>query len=269
LDFLTDYSKLESAQRDHFQVVVSRLLGGEVLTPGSPLKPDPDWRFAERFRDLIDSYLRIGGWRFDIDLAARLARAIHEAGSQRVRFSKIESLLLCSLRLYYHEQMRVAAEEERCEITTGVLRERMVHAGKPAVQLSARVLSPALRRLARHSLIQIARGFEARDDESLIVNPMIEKVLPADRIQEIEQRIRAYVGRPDPMGMREEEGRSDGQTDRAEETGGALETSKSSEAQAEAETNEGREDEAERETNEGRETEADDENSDDLDEEIR
>lgn len=194
MEFLEDYANLEPAQRDRFQHVVTRLLAGEVLNPGSPLKPDPDWRFAERYRDLIDSYLRIGGWRFDIDLTLRIGRAVHETGAQRVRFLKLESLLLCSLRLYYHEQMRIASEEERCEINVGVLRERLVHAGKPAVQLSARVFATALRRLARHSLVQIERGFEGHDDESVIVTPLVEKVLTPDRIQDIEEKIKAYMG---------------------------------------------------------------------------
>ena len=74
MDFVEDYPRLESAQQERFQRVVTRLLAGEVLTPGSPLQPDPDWRFAERFRALIDSYLRIGGWGLDLDPALRLAR---------------------------------------------------------------------------------------------------------------------------------------------------------------------------------------------------
>jgi len=194
MDFLEDYTNLEPGQKEKFQRVVTRLLGGEVLSPGPPLKPDPEWRFAERYRELIDSYLRVGGWRFDIDLGLRIGRAVHETGAQRVRFLKLESLLLCSLRLYYHEQMRSASEEERCEINVGMLRERLVHAGKPASQLSTRVLATALRRLARHSLLQIPRGFEGRDEESVLVSPLIEKVLPPDRIQQIEDKIKAYVG---------------------------------------------------------------------------
>jgi hypothetical protein len=164
-----------------------------VLTPGSPLQPDPDWRFAERFRDLLDGYLRVGGWRFDLDPALRLARAVHETGAQRVRFSKLESLVLCMLRLHYHEQMRLAAEEDRCDITVGLLRERLVHAGRPIAQLSARALDHALRKLARHSLVRIDRGFDADDEAVVEVRPLIEKVLPDDRIQEIAQRIKAYV----------------------------------------------------------------------------
>ena len=115
MDFIEDYLKLEPGQRDHFQQVVTRLLSGAALSPGSPLRVDPDWRFAERYRDLIDSYLRLGGWRFDIDLGLRVARSVHEAGTQRVRFSKLESLVLCALCLYYHEQMRLATDQERCE----------------------------------------------------------------------------------------------------------------------------------------------------------
>ena len=193
MDFIEDYPNLEAAQRDHFQHVVTRLLSGAVLSPGSPLKVDPDWRFAERYRDLIDSYLRVGGWRLDIDLGLRMARAVHEAGIQRVRLTKLESLVLCALRLYYHEQMRLASDQERCEISVGDLRERLIQAGKPAAQLSPRAMVQALRRLARHSLVRIERGFDAQDHESIIVEALVEKVLPADKISDIEQKIKTYT----------------------------------------------------------------------------
>ena len=193
MDFVEDYPRLEAALQERFQRVVTRLLAGEVLTPGSPLQPDPDWRFAERFRSLIDSYLRIGGWGFDLDPTLRLARAVHETGAQRVRFSKLESLILCMLRLHYHEQMRLAAEEDRCVITIGQLRERLVHAGRPIAQLSARALGQAVRKLSRHSLVGISRGFETDDEAAIEVKPLVERVLPDDRIQEIAERIKAYV----------------------------------------------------------------------------
>lgn len=193
MDFLVDFPKLEAAQKQRFQDVVTRLLAGEVIDSGTALKPDPDWRFVDRFRELIDSYLMVGGWRLDIDLGLRIARAVHETGAQRVRFSKLESLVLCTLRLEYHEHMRAASEKERCDVTVGALRERMVAAGKPAAQLSSRVLAPALRKLMRHSLVRVARGFEARDEEVVGVNPLIEKVLPPDRIHELAERVRRYA----------------------------------------------------------------------------
>lgn len=215
VDFPVEYPKLEPAQQDRFREIVTRLLSGHVLTPGSALRPDADWRFAERHRELIDAYLRIGGWRLDIDLSLRLCRAVHESGEQRVRFTKLESLVLCALRLAYHEDMREISDDARCELTVGALRERLIHAGKPASSLSRRTLEHALRRLARHSLVQIERGFAGEDTERFVVTPLIERVLPADRIAELAERVRVYVrGEPRPAAEGEE---PDGEPDPAEE----------------------------------------------------
>jgi hypothetical protein len=198
VDFVTEYPRLEPAQQERLRAVVTRLLSGHVLTPGPAMQPDADWRFAERQRELIDAYLRIGGWRLEIDLGLRLCRAVHDSGEQRVRLSKLESLVLCTLRLAYHEQMQQVTEDVRCELTVGALRERLIQSGKPAVQLSRRALEHALRRLARHSLVVVERGFAAEDTETVEVSQLIEKVLPPDRIAELAGRIRAYTGATAP-----------------------------------------------------------------------
>jgi hypothetical protein len=198
---------MEAAQQERFREVVTRLLSGHVLAPGPAMRPDPDWRFAERHRELIDAYLRIGGWRLEVDLGLRLCRAVHASGEQRVRLSKLESLVLCTIRLAYHEQMQQVSEDLRSELTVGALRERLIHSGKPAAQLSRRALEHALRRLARHSLVVIDRGFSAEDTETFEVSPLVEKVLPPDRIAEMAERIRAYTGAvaPAPNGGSAEE----------------------------------------------------------------
>lgn len=216
MDFAGEYPKLEPAQQERFREIVTRLLSGHVLTPGPALRPDADWRYAERHRELIDAYLRIGGWRLDIDLSLRLCRAVHESGEQRVRLTKLESLVLCSLRLAYHEEMRAMSDDARCELSVGSLRERLIHAGRPASSLTRRALEHALRRLARHSLVQIERGFAGEDTERFVVTPLIERVLPADRIAELADRVRAYV-RGEAAGGADRED-ADGEPDAAEET---------------------------------------------------
>ncbi|WP_224242319.1 DUF4194 domain-containing protein [Hyalangium gracile] len=193
MDFFVEYPRLEPAQQERFRQVITRLLSGEVLTPGEALRPDGDWRFAERYRELLEAYLRIGGWRLDIDLGLRLCRAVHEAGEQRVRFNKLESLVLCILRLMYHERMQQATEEVRCEVVLGELRERLIQSGRPVHQLPRRALVNALRRLERHSLVSLGRGVTGEDTERFHVQPLIEKVLPPDRIAELFERVRAYV----------------------------------------------------------------------------
>lgn len=195
MESLADIEKLEAAHQERFRDIVTRLLGGHVLSPGSALRPDPDFRFADRHRALLDAYLRVGGWRLDFDDALRLCRAVHVRGEQRVRFNKLESLVLCLLRLVYHEQMQVMRDDERCSVTIGELRERMIHAGKPASQLGRRSLQEACRRLARFSLVELGDGFAAEDDEAIVVLPLVEKVLSKESIERLTDRVREYAGR--------------------------------------------------------------------------
>ncbi len=216
MDFLSEFPRLEPAQQERFREVVTRLLKGDVVEPGTAMRPDPDWRFTERYRDLIDGYLHIGGWRLDIDLGLRLARAVHESGAQRVRFNKLESLVLCTLRLVYHEQMRDAAEDVHSEIKVGELRERLIQSGRPAGLLSRRILADALRRLARHSLIFVERGFVGEDDETVTVSPVVEKVLPPGRIAEMAEMVKAYTA------VAGENGQDPGEEENGEEDAGGI-----------------------------------------------
>ena len=80
--------------------------------------------------------------------------------------------------------MREVSEDARCELKVGELRERLIQSGKPAGLLSRRILEGALRRLARHSLVTIERGFAGEDGESILLNPVIEKVLPPGKFFE-------------------------------------------------------------------------------------
>jgi len=192
-DFCNDYPRLEAAQQERFRAVVTRLLSGHVLTPGSALRPDVDWRFVQGHSELIDGYLRIGGWRLDLDLSLRLCRAVHEQGEQRVRFTKQQSLVLCLLRLAYHEEMQRMSEDGRCELRVGEIRERVEQLGKGAPAFTRRSLTDALRRLSRHSLVTIDRGFSGEDEERVLVNPLVEKVLPTDTIASVSARLKAYA----------------------------------------------------------------------------
>lgn len=193
MDFCAEYPRLEASQQERFRGVATALLAGQVLTPGTALRPSPDWRFVERYADLLDAYLRIGGWRLELDRGLQLARAVHELGEMRVRFNKLESLVLCTLRLAYHEEHQRMSQADRVELTVGSLRERLLQSGRSGQQLQRRALADSLRRLQRHSLISLDRGFQGDDAELLRVLPLVEKVLPADRIAELAQRVKDYT----------------------------------------------------------------------------
>jgi len=65
MDFAVEYPRLEPAQHDRFREIVIRLLSGRVLTRGQAMQSDSDRRCAERHREMIVGYLRVGAWRLE------------------------------------------------------------------------------------------------------------------------------------------------------------------------------------------------------------
>lgn len=204
MSFFDDFPALDPRAQELFRLSVTRLLAGDVIIPGSGIAPSAAWRFVERHQDMIEEYLRIGGWRLELDEAMRMARAVHLTGEHRVRLNKLESLVILMLRLIYHERMEEVGDELRCEVPVGELRERLIHEGKSAQQLSRRALAAALVRLARHSVVELPRSFVGVDRETVVVTPLIEKVLPPERIRQYHDRVREYLA-PERAGAGEDE----------------------------------------------------------------
>lgn len=182
--FLDQLKALGPDRHERFRRVISRLLSGEVVSPGDdPLAtPDPDWRFLERHLGIIDGYLRIAGWQVDFMAQHRMARAVHSGGSHRVRFNLLESLIACILRQVYHEQMADGSRDSSCEITAGDLRERLAQAQRSSVPQTRKNIAQSVRRLRQYGLVDVERGFAAEDDERITVSPLIEAVLSSEEV---------------------------------------------------------------------------------------
>jgi hypothetical protein len=187
---LEDLRRLSADQQERFERVVNRLMGGVVLTPGeNPLTmPDADWRFLERHLHLVEGYLGIAGWTVDYHPEHRMARAIHKEGKHRVRFNLLESLVVCILRLAYHEQMAGGGTDEQCEVTTGDLRERIAQAHRTSAAIARTKLAQAIRKLKRYGIVDVQWGYDAEDYEMIRVLPMIEMVLSNDTVHRFFER---------------------------------------------------------------------------------
>ena len=188
--FLDDLRGLSGDQQERFQRVVSRLLGGEVIFAGSNplLLPDADWRFLQNHLSVVEAYLDVAGWRVDFSHEHRMARAVHQEGQHKVRFDLLESLALCILRLAYHEQMSSGSHGDRCEVTTGELRERVAQAQRASAPISRTRLAQAVRKLARYGIAEVAWGYDAEDVDPIVVTPVVEMVLSPDAVQRFFER---------------------------------------------------------------------------------
>lgn len=183
-DLFAAFPQFTELQRQRFRDCVSRLLAGHVVAPGSAISPDHDWQFLDHNSEIVAQYLELGGWRLEMDRRLGVARVLHERGEQRVHLPKLESLMFCALRLFYHEQRLHLHEDDRCQISVGELRERLIHSGAASSAVSRAKLRDGVKMLARYHLVVAERGFAGEDDETIVVNEVVEKVLSAERIQQ-------------------------------------------------------------------------------------
>jgi hypothetical protein len=192
MDFCTQYPQLTPRDQARFKTVVARLWSGDVIMPGSPMKPYPDWTFVERYHPLVASYLALGDWELQLRQKPAMARAIHPSGKLRATFNKFQSIVTLVLRLAFHEQMGQSYDREECTITVAELRDRLHQEGLPLHQLSGRKLRDTLRLLHRHRIVDMPWGFRGIDDEQVVISPVIEAVLP-DNITAYREKLTQYA----------------------------------------------------------------------------
>lgn len=197
--FLEELRALSVSKQEQFQRVVSRLLNGQVLSPGDRAlrSPDPDWMFLSSHRGLVDGWMRVGGFRVDFHGDAEIARAAHIAGEHQARFDLNESLVVCVLRQIYHEQMSSGVRDSGCVVRIDEIRERIAVAGHGARLMSAGAALRALKRLARHRLVRLDPGFAGDDHDEVRVEPLIEKVLTPDQITRYFEELSGAAARED------------------------------------------------------------------------
>lgn len=193
MDFCTVYPTLGTNAQARFRETVTRLLAGDVVTPGGALTVHPDWRFLEQHQGLVDSYLRIGGWALEMDAKLQLARAYHVAGAHRVRFNKATSMALCAARLVYHRHMGDITRETECRTTAGELLEQLRMAAMRETPLSLTNFKAACRKLRQHRLLDFDRGFTGDDADTIVIRPLIEKVITNLTLEDFTTRLQSYT----------------------------------------------------------------------------
>jgi hypothetical protein len=195
-DFLDALRQLSPEAQERFKRVINRFFAGELIEPGpNPLAPDADWRFMERNAHIVSGYLSLAGWEVEHLATHRIYRAVHAAGAHRVQVTVLESMIACILRQAYHAHLaNPRGGELRCELETADLRQRLASARRTSIPEPRKSLVGAVRRLRRLGLVEASWGYQADDDEVLVVRPLIESVLSMDQVQAFWAKVEKEVG---------------------------------------------------------------------------
>lgn len=188
------WQSLDAAQAERLGRAIGRLLEDGIVMKGPATSPSEEYRALDRFEEAARGYLRVIGWDLALDRPRGFAHAINLAGRCRAQLTKDESIVLCLLRLLFHERASQATWQEEVLVSVGEIQEAyLTYAGgrKPLGKLA---LASALRRFQRLNLVALPRPFEPEPDTVLEVLPTVTAALPVSALETVASRLRAYTG---------------------------------------------------------------------------
>ncbi len=189
--FSEDYLKIPQADKNEFGSVVNTLLlKGFIVrdiydSKEKVMKTNPDYRFLERYFDLVNDYLKFSGWNIEKDVILGVIALSNFYTENRIKIDRETSLVLFALRLIYENEKGASnSSNQAIYITTPGLLNIMIEDGvtMPGRKMNGRSLARALRFLANHNIITKVSGNYDDGNVSFYILPSIVYALDNDRI---------------------------------------------------------------------------------------
>lgn len=189
--FSEDYLKIPQADKNEFGSVVNTLLlKGFIVrdiydSREKVMKTNPDYRFLERYFDLVNDYLKFSGWNIEKDVILGVIALSNFYTENRIKIDRETSLVLFALRLIYENEKGASnSSNQAIYITTPGLLNIMIEDGvtMPGRKMNGRSLARALRFLANHNIITKVSGNYDDGNVSFYILPSIVYALDNDRI---------------------------------------------------------------------------------------
>ena len=186
-----DYLKIPQADKNEFGSVVNTLLlKGFIVrdiydSKEKVMKTNPDYRFLERYFDLVNDYLKFSGWNIEKDVILGVIALSNFYTENRIKIDRETSLVLFALRLIYENEKGASnSSNQAIYITTPGLLNIMIEDGvtMPGRKMNGRSLARALRFLANHNIITKVSGNYDDGNVSFYILPSIVYALDNDRI---------------------------------------------------------------------------------------
>ncbi len=200
------YQKLSDIDKEHFKDVINTLLEHtyifkyEYKENGSYCQSD-DFYFIKRNRDVINEYLDVIGYAIDIDESYGICYISTFPSSARVRFDKLSTLIVYTLRHLYEER-RSDSTSSFVIITIGNLISTYMDLSEEGRKPSNKEIASALRAVRDAHLIKKNKGDWDKDDTEIMILPSILLVLSNDKILSLEDE---YIGEEEEVIINDED----------------------------------------------------------------
>ena len=195
---LESFDAQTPASQRQIREVLSRLLAGEVIRRPEEvhLRAGSEWAVYQRFRTLVDQYAHIGGFRVLEDPDYAFVFFVHDTPRLRETLDKATSRAAVACRLLYHRQQQSVKLQDAETTMREILDLLDLSGGEGRRTARARTIT-GLHTLARHGMIALPPRFEGRDDERVVLTPVLPRRLPLSAVHGYLERTRVTRGSGD------------------------------------------------------------------------
>ena len=178
--FTEDFDKLNMSDQETFRRLVNYLLAHTYLVVDEYdfadhiSRTNPDYIFAERHLTLFNEYLSYAGFRLTVDRNYGVIALESSYDSNRIRFDKLTTLILYTLRLMYEEERERVSLSSQIFVTTGDVIEKMLALGTIDKKPADQHLKKSFGLLVRFHIVRKEAGPWTRADTRMqIMTPVL------------------------------------------------------------------------------------------------
>ncbi|HKL73151.1 MAG TPA: DUF4194 domain-containing protein [Candidatus Onthovivens sp.] len=189
--FEEEFNKLVRQDQQAFAQITNKILiKGFIVrdvfdTREKIIRVNPDYRFIERFYELIEDYLEFSGWHIEKDSMNGVIALSNNFEDNRLRIDRETSLILFALRLIYENEKETSSQSQiAIFLTTASLISMMLEHGitMPGKRITGRGVSKALRFLASHNIISKVSGSYDEGNVAFYILPSVIYAIDNDKI---------------------------------------------------------------------------------------
>lgn len=183
--------KMSAGEFDNFKRICNKLFSTCFICKKNETTKS-DYYFILRHKEIFDSYIRILGFRLDINDEYGVIQMVNTQNANRLNLKLFESIILIILRILYDEKKRELSLANDVIIEIGEVQDRFM-----ALKIRDRIIDKTtmgntLKLFKRYNLIEPLDKDLGREDSRIVLYDSILMAVRVDDIKDAYKKIELY-----------------------------------------------------------------------------
>ena len=197
--FEQEYNNLYEAEKQEFRRVANYLLSKTFIVrdvydkQAKKMITSSEYLFMERYYDIFENYLSIGGWKLNKEPIEGIYFIENEFGQNKAKFDSFTTYILLALMITYEESAPITTLGNSVITTTYDIISKMQILGLITKKPSKEQFRIAFRRLEQFNIILRLNTSQDVELWKIMILPSIHHVIDYDKLKELCEYIPTFI----------------------------------------------------------------------------